>query len=244
MHKLYSLGSTTLCFDHSKHFREAKKKALVPFLYERVLECNSSGLKHTVTDHDITIRIPKGAVPKEKKIHLEVGIALFGPFNFPENTHPISPIVWLCIIEENVELQKPIQLILPHFLTQLSEDQLHHHQVCFATANHKYLISHHQIAYNFDKCDSRPLFASVKGQSYGVLVSKHFCYCTLVAQLTPELTKNAAYELARIETSSQFDSVKRYEVCFCAMYALPTCLQVCTFKLNKRLLKDNKVYIP
>ena len=87
-------------------------------------------------DHDITLRIPEGAVAEGEKIHFEVGVAMYGPFVFPENTQPISPILWLCVVEGDAQLRKPFQIVLPHYLTGLSKEKIEYHQVRFAKANH------------------------------------------------------------------------------------------------------------
>ena len=63
---------------------------------------------YTITEHDITLRIPEGAVAIGKFSHLEMGAAMYGPFTFPENTQPISPILWLCPLEEDAQLEKAI----------------------------------------------------------------------------------------------------------------------------------------
>ena len=64
-------------------------------------------------DHDITLRIPEGAVAEGEKVHFEVGVTMYGPLIFPENTQPISPILWL-YASEDVRMNELFQLILPH----------------------------------------------------------------------------------------------------------------------------------
>ena len=120
----------------SPSYSEAIMRAHTPFLHHYILECNHSGLKYTFDDHDITLKIPKGAVAKGQTIHMEFDVALYGHFVFSKNTQPISPIVWLCLLEEEARLSKPFQLILPHFLTRLTQKELHHHQVGFVKAAH------------------------------------------------------------------------------------------------------------
>ena len=206
-------------------------KASVPFLHHSILECDSSGQDYTITDHDITLRIPEGAV-QEEKVHLEIGVTMYGPFHFPENTRPISPVVWLCLVEEGAELQKPVHLILPHFLTKISNEQLYHHQVSFATANHDTDYVANQNSYEFRNSDIKPLFASADERSYGILVSKHFCFSCLIANQTPELARDAGYGMVRIETSFTPYS-KRSDIHFCAVYLLNTCLMVSSLLIRR-----------
>lgn len=207
----------------SQHFTEAEKRARVPFLHHKLLECDCLGVEYTIEDHDITLRIPKGAVPVGKSILFEIAVAMYGPFEFPKNTQPISPILWLCL-KDTLALNKPFQVILPHFLTGLTKEKAQYHQVIFAKANHdKYFIEDGQVKYSFQPCDTEPHFASSGGRSFGVLLTNHCCFYCLKANKTHELAMDASYCLTQIES---FISQQRSEVHFCAVYFLPTCLRV------------------
>lgn len=200
------------------------KKAQVPFLHHQLLDFDYSGQEYTLEDHDITLRIPEGAVAEGKKIQLEIAVSMYGPFQFPANTQPISPIIWLCVSGEDVELKKPFQLILPHFFTGLTTERLHYHQIDFAKANHNnYTFEDDQMRYKFNKCDTKPLFASNGGKSYGILRSTHCCFYCLQANQTSELARDAGYCLARIE---HLVLPLRNEVYFTAIYLLNTCMKV------------------
>ena len=213
----------------STYFETAENIAHVPFLDHQMLECDCNGREYTNVDHDITLRIPEGAVAKGEKIHFEVGVAMYGPFHFPENTKPISPILWLCILEEGVELKKPFQIILPHYLTGVSKERIEHHQVRFAKANHNdYTIIGGQIIYKFQHCITEPqiLHASSGYRNYGILVSKHCCFYCLQANETHELTMETVYCLVRIESDSSL-TPGLCEIYFSAIFFLDTCLRVC-----------------
>ena len=220
-------GKLTNFAAQSPYFREAEEQAQVPFLFHHLLECDYNALEYTIEDHDITLRIPMGAVAKGEKIHIEIGITMYGPFTFPEKTQPISPIVWLCI-QEDVKLKKPFQLVLPHFLTSLSKERLHYHQIKFSKASHKYLLENDQIIYKFQNCDTvtepGPLLATCGSKSYGMIKSTHCCFYCIQANKTPDLARNAGYCLARIENSLL--THQRNEVYFTAVYFLSTCIKV------------------
>ena len=198
-------------------------------------------------EHDITLRIPKGAVPVNKKIHFEVGVAMYGPFNFPKNTQPISPILWLCILEEDVELTKPFQIILPHFLNELTEERLLYHQVGFAKASHNNFTfrNSRQMYYIFSPCDIKPQFISSVCRDYGVLSLNHCCFYCILAKQTQELAMDAGYCLVRIEASL---TSYRNEIIFSAIYFLDTCLKVSekrrkgSLNLNVNFMHLNRVW--
>ena len=211
----------------SEYYNEAERTAQVPFLDHQMLECDCSGREYTNNDHDITLRIPEGAVADGEKVHFEVGVAMYGPFIFPENTQPISPILWLCLLEENAQLKKPFQIILPHYLTGLSKERLiQYHQVGFAKAGHNdYTFEGSQMTYKFQCCNTEPqdfhcISIANAYKSYGILASKHCCFYCLQADQSRDLAKDAGYSLARIE--SCFNS----QIHFAATYVLDTCLRV------------------
>ena len=214
------------------YFSAAEKTANVPFLDHQMLECDCTGREYTNVDHDITLRIPEGAVAEGEKVHFEVGVAMYGPFLFPENTQPISPILWLCLLEEDIELKKPFQVVLPHYLTGLSKEKIEYHEVGFAKANHNdYTFADIQMNYNFQHCvtESQVLHASSGYRSYGILISKHCCFYCLLANKSHELAMDAGYCLVRIES---FLSGLRNEIYFSAIYFLDTCLKVSLLSLS------------
>lgn len=188
-----------------------------------MVECNCHAQSYTLDGHDITLNIPDGAIDEGQVLHFEIGVALYGPFIFPENTQPISPIVWVCLLED-AKLKKPFQLIIPHVLTQLSKEKLNHYRIVFAKANHDYFISRNgNKLYRFYGCDSEPLFVSIGHRSYGILVTNHFCFYCLEANTSAKLAIDAGYSLARIENIL---TPQRNEVIFCAIFFLETCIRV------------------
>ena len=208
----------------SSYFTEAEKKAQVLFLNYKQLECDSNGLEYTDHEHDIAIKIPEGAVPEGKKIHFEVAVTTYGPFTFPKNTQPISPLLWLCILEEDVELQKPFQVVLPHYLAGLDKERVLYHQVVSAKASHNNSkLRNDRISYEFQTCEVKPQFAFNGYRGYGVLESNHCCFYCLLANQTLELAMDASYCLIRIESAL---TLQRSEVYFAAVYFLESCLKV------------------
>ena len=140
---------------------------------------------------------------------------MYGPFKFLDDIRPISPILWLCPLNEAINLHKPFQLILPHFL---SGDKIQDHHIVFAKANHGDYEENH---YSFYVCDTKPIFASTGSKSYGIIETNHCCFYCLETKRTPQIAKDAGYALVRVE------SYLKQEVQFCAIYLLNTCLKVC-----------------
>ena len=161
----------------SAYYAEAVARAHIPFMHHCILKCDYHGLEYTFDDHDITLNVPEGAVAENEIIHIEIDATIYGSFAFPKNAQPISPIIWLCMLEKDTKLRKPLRLIIPHFLSDLTRDQLYNHQVGFTKASHhNYIIENSEMKYKFHLCDSEPLFASKGNKSYAVLESDHCCF--------------------------------------------------------------------
>ena len=206
-------GSSADCNYQSRSHSEAEKSVQVPFLFQELIEVDNHDLEYTIQDHDITVRFPTGAAEGEK-LQFGIGVAMYGPFKFVDNMRPISPILWLCPLDENVtKLKKPLQVILPHFL---SGDKVQNHGVEFAKANHRECADG---CYTFNSL-CKPIFATTSNKSYGIVEIDHCCYLCLLANKSPQITKDAKYTLVRLE------SVKSQEVHFCAIYRLDTCHKV------------------
>ena len=144
------------------------------------------------------ISIPKGAVPIGKKLHVEVAVAMYGPFIFPSevDTRPISPILWLCFLEDDVQLCGPFQVTLPHFLTGLTNDKAQYFNVGFAKASHNYSRNcDGQYSYSFFTCDGQ----FTVYMSCGTLETMHCCFLCIKAEHTSKMIKEARYCLVRIE---------------------------------------------
>ena len=173
------------------------------------------------------LRIPDDAIPPGIVIHLEVAIALYGPFQFPDGLCPISPILWWCI-QENVDLRKPIDIILPHFLTDAKN-----FEIGFAKADHKQYATDEfgQNHYVFQPLETAFIAYKERNQNYGVLSTEHCCYLCITSndpQISSDFALKAGYYLWCIEkpSSNPLTSRARDTLHFCATFCLPTCREV------------------
>ena len=190
----------------------------VHFFYYHTLECDDTGLEHTIDGHNITLRIPKEAIAAGEKLHINVGVTMFGPFTFPDNFSPISPILQLCPSKINYKFRKPITVILPHFISKETIEKLNPGEVRFAKARHCNTGPERRQSYQFEHVDARPMFASSRSRNFGVLQIQHCCYLCLVKGKN---VGGAEYCLVQIKRPLQ----QRSEVHFLVSYFLDTCLQ-------------------
>ena len=190
----------------------------VKFLHHEIVKCDYDHSVHTIHGHDITVRIPEGAVAMGDQIYLEIAVTMYGPFEFLDNTRPISPILWLCFVEEYT-LRKPFKIILPHFLYIEDEKK---DQICFAKAKHENL--HGQQMYQFYPVTIQTQFATSGSKNYGILETDHCCFYCLkeLRDKSSTLAMDAGYCLVQMEVPSHL----RSEIYFFVIFFLDTCIRV------------------
>ena len=195
----------------------------VPYLDQQLVKCDCNGYKLTNMEHDVSLNIPDSNIVEGRIISLEVAIAMYGPFTFPENTRPISPIVWFSVMDKDIEFNNPFQVVLPHFLSRLPENKAGIDYVRFAKAERN--CQDDQCYPHFKYCNERPQFSSGSGtRNYGILdTNDHDCFFCLCAPQTSKLNEEATYHLVRIEMPI---SPWKYEIHFCVVYSLDTYLRV------------------
>ena len=191
-------------------------------------------MEHTIEDHDITLKFPRGLVAQGQTLQLEVAVAMYGPFKFADDIQPISPLLWLCPLDESTtELNKPFQIILPHFL---SGNKVQDHKVGFVKANHRDCEGN---CYIFNVCHTKPDFLSTGSKSYGILETNHCCFYCLEAKISPDMAKDAKYYLYIFQRISG----SRQELYFCAIYFLKTCIKVCLLYYIKYFVEALQLWI-
>ena len=167
----------------------------VPFLKPiEVISVTSQGAVYSCEEYGVSVKIPEGAIPPSLCTTLEIGIAPHGPFEFPPGTMPISPILWICM-QHNSQLLKPVEIKLPHCLTDLSEDDSIHQEIGFLKANHcrDYTVnSNGRKIFQFTEAEGKVSFPDPMS---AVLTTKDFCLKCLKVNVSPESARKRGYSL-------------------------------------------------
>ena len=164
--------------------------------------------------------IPPGAL--NRRIEIEFAVCLSGPFSFPANKRPVSPILWICTRETIERFSKPIQVTIPHIFPELLKHEMTELQLDFVKADHS--MDYH-VRNDGSKCYS---FNAIEGSDphfqggYGTLNLDHCCYLCMSANDAAAIAGRAQYCLSQF----QFANESRNVVIFCATYSLKTCLEV------------------
>lgn len=197
----------------------------VPFLKPiEVISVTSKGAEYSCEEFGVSVKIPEGAIPFWLHSCLEVGIAPHGPFEFPAGMMPISPILWVCMPHESL-LLKPVEIRLPHCLTDLSEADPLKQDIRFLKANHDLdysMNSNGRRVFRFKEADGHISFPDCAS---GVLQTKRFCFKCLGIEKSPESTRKRGYCLL-YTIPKQWPNLSIVNISIGITYFLQACIEV------------------
>ena len=78
----------------------------------------SSGGIFEIKKASVTIRIPPGAISSDAIATVSIKICSEGPFQFPKDCEVVSSV---CLLETNLKLEKPVEIVASHFDKLLSK---------------------------------------------------------------------------------------------------------------------------
>ena len=182
----------------------------------KTIEVSSAGHEYVDHDHGVIIIIPKNAVPWDMVAHLEVAVLMYGPFVYLQDKAPISPVLWICF-QEDVQLQKPLEIHLPHFLN-LSSGNVLDEQVIVGKAAHK-LNSKQEFV--FEELLNVPV--ELGPNSRGIFNTNHCCcLCLHAGKKVVEDPHNSSYCVNIIEDNEEMKHIYNY----CLTFKHKTCFKV------------------
>ena len=149
-------------------------------------DCTGEGRKFTDEPNDFSLEIPDGAIPEGKRHTVDVGVALFGPFQFPEGLRPVSPVFWVCVRDNpNFGFSKPVTVTIPHFLTLENDDEIQSLGLTFLKAGHN---KNAEGLYEFQPTEGEINFQPF--QTFAIIQNSHFCSLCITCRDNPEVFSN------------------------------------------------------
>ena len=167
-------------------------------------------------EHGVTVTVPSGAIPVGVKAEMKLAATLTAAVQQPDNTKPVSAMVWLCM---DVTPQKPIILQIPHYVKIKSEahaKNLRFVKATFLTSNNKTIKTMEAIeGGNF------PV-----GETYGVIAISHFCYYCIEFYEAKGDIPHYSYRVVTMKEQQPNLAKKLWLIDVCVIPSLPTCLKV------------------
>ena len=192
-------------------------------------------LEYHSSEHNFTIKIPKGATKKRGTTEIQIGLALHGPFTFPDRTQNVSPILWLCAIPDT-KLRKPVQITLPHCITNAHHGSLKHRRgdeglaLQFASASLKSGTSSKSRKRQFEFHPTEGEEVLWPSETCGSILMKNLSPVCIVASsaktadLKRELSLHACYCI--VPVVPQRIQGRDWSIHFCITFHLQSCIQV------------------
>ena len=195
-------------------------------------QCTHDGTKYYDKANDFSLEIPKGAIPEGETITIDIGVALYGPFQYPEGLRPVSPVFWLCVRDKkSFVFLKPVRVTISHFLNLENHDDIESLGLIFLKGDHEMTA---QKAYQFQQAQGSSLF-ELRTQ-LGVLETTHFCSLCISGKISDELVRHAMFcvhaAIPRVMSPSESS---------CASFFVTFLLRTCIKTVKEQIPKLNNI---
>ena len=152
-------------------------------------QCTHDGRWYYDEHNDFGLEIPAGAIPEGESITIDIGVALYGPFQYPEGLRPVSPVFWVCVRDQNhFQFLKPVKVTIPHCLNVECHDDIESLGLSFLKGDHE---MNPQQMYQFQQAEGDVLIEPLK--KYGVILTTHFCSLCISCKDTMKLIEKAHF---------------------------------------------------
>ena len=172
-------------------------------------------------DNEFSLEIPEGAIPERERLTVDVGVAFFGPFQFPEGLRPVSPVLWVCVRDNpNFRFLKPFTVTLPHILDLENDEDIQSMGLTFLKAHHN---KNSEGRYEFMPTDGEMDF--ITSNKTGTLKSTHFCSFCIGSKDEPYvLTRTEFCMTSILPICANLDRKRQCGFFFITFNNLSTCL--------------------
>ena len=152
-------------------------------------QCTNDGRCYYDEYNDFGLKIPAEAIPEGDSITIDIGVALYGPFQYPESLRPVSPVFWVCVRDQkDFQFLKPVKVTIPHCLNLESHDDIESLGLTSLRGNHE--MSSKKM-YQFQQVEGYVLFELLK--KHGIIETTHFCSLCISCNETPNFFEKAKF---------------------------------------------------
>ena len=180
------------------------------------IQCNVKGGKYECTQHGFALYIPPGAVNEGTTFTITVGAATVGPFKYPKNTIPVSPILWVHVdfSDSQTVLKEEIKLKIHHAVT--GNDGIKHLQfLCCSKLSGT-------VA--FERAHKKSNIGPDEGVLHTRLSKKSYCFC-ISSEVCSNAIANMEFCMIKVKPLN-LNFRNTWKMHFIVTYALPTCITV------------------
>ena len=202
-----------------------------------LLNCSSAGTTYYNEENDFTIVIPEGAIPVGEVITIDIGVALFCPFEYPADVRPVSPSFWLFVREdETYNFVKPLEVKIEHCISICDENDIKRFGLQFMKAS----SSMHGSKYALCSTAESQFFST--SSTHGTLIDYFHSVC-ICANTSANSTEHVEYSLSAayepLRTNGCFHTVQ-FITTLSLKYSITKLLKQynCTVESSKKFFFD------
>ena len=141
-------------------------------------DCTSDRRSYDDEYNDFHLEIPEGAIPEGERITIDIGVALYGPYQYPKGLRPVSPVFWVCVRDQtNFRFSKLVTVTIPHCLNLENTEDVESLGMTFLKGNHEIDRKRNYKLKQYNDSLRRENVSSTfePGKKCGVLLTYHFC---------------------------------------------------------------------
>ena len=223
--RFFPQNSSDLCYKTAQHIPKWMNPVAT------LIDCTSDGRSYYNEHNDFRLEIPEGAIPERERVIIDIGVALYGPFQYPEGLRPVSPVFWVCVRgREKFHFLKSVKITIEHCLSLDRQTDIHSLGLTFVKGDHnestnqKHLLKRLQ---GDEKCEF------IANDNHAVLHTNHFCYQCIVSNISKEFIESAEFGIL-VVTPKEFVYSKPVLVYFFVMFLLEACLETVEKQIDER----------
>ena len=198
-------------------------------------QCTHDGRQYYDEHNDFGLEIPAGAIPEGENITIDIGVALYGPFQYPEGLRPVSPVFWVCVRDQNdFQFVKPVKLTIPHCLDLKQYDDIESLGLSFLKGDHEMTP---QQMYQFQQAEGNVLIEPLK--IHAVIKITHFCSLCFSCKERRDLFEKEIFCLYSV-IPCKISPHQPSDAYFFITLRLKTCLTTVQKQIKKLNLEEHK----
>ena len=200
-----------------------------------LLGCTKDGRDFFDECNDFHLEIPAGAIPEGESITIDIGVALHGPFHYPEGLRPVSPVFWVCVRDQsNFQFLKPVKVTIQHCLNIENYDDIESLGVTFLKGDHEVNV---QKMYRFQQARGDMLIKPLR--MYAVMQITHFCSLCFSCKVNTSLFEKAIFCLYSL-IPRKISADQPSDAYFFVTFRLKTCLETVRKQIKNLKLQEHQ----
>ena len=198
----------------------------------------SEGANHVDEANDFHLDIQKGAIADGVNLTIDIGVALFGPFQFPTGLRPVSPVFWVGHRERrDIQFSKPVTLTIPHFLGLANDEDIESLGLTFLKSDNK---KNSEGRYELQPINDESIeFKPERG--FGALKTTHFsCFICIASKDNATCLKKARFCITSVLPKYATVDARQNAFFFISL-CLKTCLNRIDDYVDRNHLEDYSI---